>query len=110
MMQIFLDLRELIRRQTKGKVLIQLPTRIDQVGLDKVDFIYLMIAMEILHHVEIPEELTKARTFFDLARGISDLPRDKDRYFGADRLIMLNQAVHQTFAGEDEGEAWKQAS
>ncbi len=100
--RILTDISEMARISSNGFITIGPGTTIGDLieeGMDQFDFLNIMIAIEILHDVEIPDELLEdpATNFKDLAGRIADLPRRNDRYWVLDRLGMVSGLVVQCF-------------
>ncbi|MDM7992450.1 MAG: hypothetical protein QUS11_03990 [Candidatus Fermentibacter sp.] len=100
--RILKDIGEMAGISSNGFITVGPDTTIGDLieeGMDQFDFLNIMIAIEILHNVEIPDELFEdpATNFRDLAGRIADLPHRNDRYWVLDRLGMVSSLVVQCF-------------
>lgn len=100
--RILRDISEMARISSNGFITIGQGTTIGDLieeGMDQFDFLNIMIAIEILHNVEIPDALLEDpnTSFEDLADRIAGLPHRNDRYWVLDRLGMVSGLVVQCF-------------
>ena len=100
--RILKDIGEMARISSNGFISIAPDTTIGDLieeGMEQFDFLNIMIAIEILHDVEIPDALLEnpATSFRDLAGMIAELPHTEDRYWVLDRLGMVSGLVVQCF-------------
>lgn len=98
--RILQDITEMIRLSSDGLVEAVGSTTLGglmEAGIEQFDFQNILVALEILHNVEIGDALLKdpERSLGDLAAGIAEIAPRNDRYWVLDRIGMVSNFVLQ---------------
>jgi hypothetical protein len=91
------DLKHIIEIQSEGHTTFSPSDSISDLFTDEFDemsWIGVLLSLEILHHIEIPEDVADDhdQTFENFAGEVSKLQKSDNRYLAAERVKMLQDS------------------